>query len=214
MAHAGGKGHGRENSVKAILAVNKYRPDIIELDIRKSKDGFLFCYHGSAPFGLLLGYFLRFLKFSTILKLLNVTTLADVLEVTKNCPIIFCDLWQSNISSEDILEVSAKFRHLRIWVGSRLSRQIRGLKRLRGIDKIVYNRSFWNFSKGANLAKEVGADAIKVFFWQCSEKTFEQLRNVGVDYAVSSFLLSKSRYAKLAERWNSLWIHYDSLDGH
>ena len=42
--------------------------DIIEIDVRKSRDSVLFCFHGGIPFGLISAYFLRFLPWSTIKK--------------------------------------------------------------------------------------------------------------------------------------------------
>lgn len=46
MAHGHSSAQGRENSLDFVKNSLIYKPDIIELDLRKSADGVLFCFHG------------------------------------------------------------------------------------------------------------------------------------------------------------------------
>jgi len=46
MAHAGGRAHGRENTASTVQEALRHSPGIIELDLRRSNDGQLYCYHG------------------------------------------------------------------------------------------------------------------------------------------------------------------------
>src|SRR3989344_5455848 len=106
MAHAGGLSHGRENSVDAVLNSSKYVPDIVEIDVRKTKDNALLCYHGSIPFGLALAQFFCFLTESTIRRLIGqVNTLSDIIESVSVNSILYLDIKDSKINSEDISSV-------------------------------------------------------------------------------------------------------------
>jgi glycerophosphoryl diester phosphodiesterase len=72
MAHKGGTAYGRENSLQAIRRSIEIMPDIIvEVDVRKSRDGVLYCHHGSEPFGIIAASFFSLLSFAQIQKLVG-----------------------------------------------------------------------------------------------------------------------------------------------
>src|SRR6185369_15126605 len=81
-AHAGGRALGRENSLQAVRRSAACTDiDAIEVDVRKSRDGVLYCHHGSVPFGATLVQIFRYLTFLQIQKLTGpLDTLATISE--------------------------------------------------------------------------------------------------------------------------------------
>jgi glycerophosphoryl diester phosphodiesterase len=71
MAHRGGYVYGRENALETVLKALEAGADIIELDVRKSRDGVLYCHHGSMPWGMIAATFFGFLSFARIQKLVG-----------------------------------------------------------------------------------------------------------------------------------------------
>jgi len=92
----------RENSVDVCkMSSAKDYIKIIELDVRKSKDGILYCYHGT-PFQY---YFsLKFPRtFVDLKKKYNIDSLDDVLAVIPESKIICLDIKSRSVTREDIL---------------------------------------------------------------------------------------------------------------
>ncbi len=92
----------RENSKEICeAAAKKDYIKVIEIDVRKSRDGVLYCYHGK---------FLEYVfslkiprKFSRIRKKYRVDTLGEVLSVIPEDKIVFLDIKSKSITKEDIL---------------------------------------------------------------------------------------------------------------
>lgn len=94
----------KENSIDACRAsgVKEYI-DIIELDVRKSKDGVLYCYHGT-----LIEYHvvLKIPKpFSSIREAYKADSLADILDVIPENKSVFLDIKDTSITRDDLLVV-------------------------------------------------------------------------------------------------------------
>jgi len=47
LTHRGGDCFATENSVEAVQQSLRYKPGIIELDVRKNSDGILYCFQGN-----------------------------------------------------------------------------------------------------------------------------------------------------------------------
>src|SRR4051812_19404721 len=91
----------KENSKEiCMISTQKDYVGIIELDIRKSKDGVLYCYHGTP-----LQYHIS-LKAQRLLKELKenykINTLKEILDVIPKEKIVFLDLKDKNINRKDI----------------------------------------------------------------------------------------------------------------
>ncbi len=212
MAHMGGKDHGQENSVEAVTVAQHYCPDIIELDVRKSSDGILYCHHGSVPFGMLFAFFFRFFKFSQISKWTNANTLEEALAAIKGNPIIFLDLRGSMVEPRDLDTILSKFSFAAVWLASRSFAHIRLLKNFFGERFLyVYNLAFLRFNFSMKRAKKEGINIFQIFFWQCTQENINAIKKSGMDYAVCSFFQSRKQYIERAKQWNSLWIYYDDL---
>ena len=212
MAHAGGKKHGKENSVKSVKNCGRYKPDILELDLRKSRDGVLFCYHGFPDFPVFfLAYFLRFLKFKTIKKFLKVDTLKEILDVVNWKTIVFLDIKQTNISGEEIDGICGNY-DLEFWLAFYKFNYFKFLKDdLEDSYKYIYNFGFVNFRRGFKKVKRYGVDAMKIFTWQCSEKNMKLLKDSNSAYTVQPLFTSRKRLKKLIREHGSLWIALDDM---
>lgn len=212
MAHAGGKKHGKENSVKSVKNCGKYKPDILELDLRKSKDGVLFCYHGFPDFPVFfLAYFLRFFKFQTIKRFLKVDILKDVLDAVNWKAIVFLDIKQTNITGDEIDGVCSKYK-MEFWLAFYKFRYFELLKEdLEDSYKYIYNFGFINFKRGFKKVKKNGLDAMKVFTWQCSEKNMKMLNDSNSAYTVQPLFTSRKKMKRLINKYGSLWITLDDM---
>ena len=127
VAHRGGKGHGRENDAETIRKVLKYKPDVIEVDVRKSKDGVLYCYHGSIPLGIALAAFLYHFNFTWIQHLIGRRdTLENILAVIPDKIIVLLDLKDRRITGHELQPLIEERE--RVWVMTSSRRQVRILR--------------------------------------------------------------------------------------
>src|SRR5690348_6086420 len=109
LAHKGffdskSRKHYRENSKEVCrITTTKDYISMIELDIRKSQDGVLYCYHGS----FFQYYFsLRFpRKFSDIKRRYGVDTFMEVAEAISEDKILVLDIKDRSITKEEIFSV-------------------------------------------------------------------------------------------------------------
>lgn len=208
-AHAGGKAHGKPNSVDAILATSHHKPDMIELDLRKSRDGVLYCHHGIIP----LAEFWRLFSFKTIKKLLKVDTFQDVLKAIDSDKILYIDIKQRNINAKDIKQAFEPFHFKTIWIAAFSLKYLDRVKKGLGDKfKYVYNFGFFLFNHSLKRAKEIGIDMHQIFFWQCTDEHLKKIKAAGLDYTLNSYPLSRMKYERLAKKINSYYIYYGNLE--
>ena len=162
MFHGRSSVYGKPNSVESITEVLKYKVDIIELDVRKSRDGILYCFHG-----VWFAWMLKYFNFEFIKNNLGVNTLEEVLKVIIIKKIIFLDIKDKRITAEDLKKTCVKF-DLNYWIAGYNLWYLGQLKSVLKNYKFVYNFSFFNFKRGIEEAKKQGVNIIKVFRWQLS----------------------------------------------
>src|SRR3989338_2361647 len=103
----------KENSKDVCkISTTKDYIGIIELDVRKSKDGVLYCYHGT-----LMQYWFGLkdsAKFVDIKKKYGVDSLEEILQVITDDKTIFLDIKSKAITKEDILNAleGKKFKEI------------------------------------------------------------------------------------------------------
>jgi len=136
LAHRGGKAHGRENDAETITRALAYKPDIVEVDVRKSKDGVLYCHHGSVPLGVSVAQLYRFFTFAKITRMLGKRdTLEKILEVIPEDVVVCLDLKDKRITSSELLAV---IRHTRpVWVVVYSMKHLTELRQAMG-DRVAY----------------------------------------------------------------------------
>lgn len=203
MIHGNSKVFGKPNSSFLITESLKHNIDIIELDVRKSKDGILYCYHGG-----LSAFFLKYFSFQFLENKLQVEKLEDVLIKIKMGKIIFLDIKGKNIGSKDF-QILSKY-NLEFWLAGYNLKYLNSLKRDFGSKfSYIYNFSFFNFKRGLEKAKKFNIDTFKIFWWQCNDKNIELLKKNRIAYVIHPWLMSKEKYDKLLGKYGSLWVALD-----
>ena len=119
LAHAGGSPKFPENSVLAIEEGLKYHPDLVEIDVRMSIDGVLYCYHGPKMLYPIFHLF-PFLPFWLIRFLTRADTLEVCLSIFQGKTTgVFLDFKQDNIHPNRIEALRKQFDIQNVWIGSR-----------------------------------------------------------------------------------------------
>jgi hypothetical protein len=202
----------RENSVDVCrLSTMKDYIGIIELDLRKSKDGVLYCYHGS-----LIEYYydLKFPKdFSSIKAKYNVNSLAEILDVIGADKTIFLDIKDSCISKEDILNAFSKKKFKEVILGNR---SVSFLSRFNGMSsefvKILNGNIFCNFYNLKKLKRDNFKYFEVVFPFQISKKIINAVEKSGMQFRCAGlFFLSKAGYWNTIEKYGIKHISSDFI---
>ncbi|KKW42093.1 MAG: Glycerophosphoryl diester phosphodiesterase [Candidatus Magasanikbacteria bacterium GW2011_GWA2_56_11] len=211
MLHAGGRGHGKENSLAAMREGLTYRPDILELDIRQSRDGVLFCYHGFNPVSFVAAYFLRFLRFSFIQKIIRVNALTELIAEIPPTVITFLDIKDRHIPAKRIETACA--RHAGpVWLAAYSVPYLHSLRRQLGKRfTYVFNFSFLHLEKGIEAAAKAGTDIIKLRAAQCRPEIIEKLGQQGLRFAIHPAGLTAKRYLQLLKEVGSAWVCVDDM---
>jgi hypothetical protein len=213
MAHGGGLGHGRENSVEAIREALKYNPDIVEIDIRKSRDGILYLHHGSIPFGVFAAQFFGFLKFDWIQRFVGkLDNLQAGIEAVPSSVDVYLDLKSTNITSADLKSLISGKRN--IWVTAYSVPQLSELRSGLGEDFVyVLNRPLvW--VRVREILKLVGlVDMVQIGRWQWSHVVISDIESKGIACHLAHWFLDvdQQREKQTASAWQGVYLHYDDL---
>jgi glycerophosphoryl diester phosphodiesterase len=148
-AHAGGKGSGKENHLTTIQESLKSSYDEIEVDVRKSHDGIVYCHHGSVPFGVILSQILHWFPYLTILRMLGATSLlAEIVPVIPSEIGLYLDVKESQVTAEDLKKALKECRATRIWIACYSHTQLASIKEQLGDGYIyVFNTPYVSPSK-------------------------------------------------------------------
>ena len=205
----GGGVLGKDNSLEGILKVLEYEPDIIELDVRISSDGVLYCFHGSIPWGVTMAkYFFRFISFNKIKFIRShISSLVDILCRIPSEVDVFLDIKNSHIGSQDILNAIYKSHYRgQIWIGSGL----RNLSRLRqglGEDYIYYLNYYFPIRFKRIIRQVRGrVDVIELPEALASAENLNLIRQAGVVAQVSSFNEGDKRKTSLTLKYGNICL--------
>lgn len=208
MAHAGGMAHGRENSIEAVRKSLEYGADIIELDVRKSRDGIIFCYHGFGMFVFYLAFLLRFVRFSTVKRFIEVSTLEEILSAIDRDCVVYLDVKDSNTDPRALFDLCSRF-DFSFWVGGlRLKFLERASKVFVGSKyKLCFSWGFFlRFWGPFKAARRLNLVPYKLFPWQCTAKKIAALRRANMDFFIEPMLISNARYVELLAKYGTPWI--------
>ncbi|MSU44997.1 hypothetical protein EXS45_02345 [Candidatus Nomurabacteria bacterium] len=204
----------RENSKEVCqISSKKDYISIIELDVRKSKDGILYCYHGS----FFEYYFsLRTLRsFSDIEKKYGIDSLAEILKVITQDKILLLDIKDKSITKADILEVleGKKFKEVVLGNTSSSTSFLDHFNDLpEGFVKIMNGNIFCKFYDLKKL-REKGYKYFEVVFpFQINRKIIENASNNGLKFSCAPlFFLSKESYLRKIDKYNIKRISSDFI---
>lgn len=207
MAHAGGMEHGPENSLQAVKACLKFKPDIIELDVRRSRDNILFCYHGFGIFVYFLAYFLRYLQFTTIKKLFKIDSLEEILEIVKQPAIIYLNLKDYNIRADQIDILHQQYRHLEFWLGMSDNKKVAELKKT--LKNEYQFHCTWpniiSFKQALKNSLKNDLHSIKLLPWQCTKKNLNLVKAHKLDHIIEPIFITNKKFAELSKKHGSLY---------
>src|SRR3989338_9413988 len=192
----------RENSKDVCkVATTKDYIGIIELDVRKSKDGVLYCYHGT-----LMQYWFGLkdsAKFVDIKKKYGVDSLEEILQVITDDKTIFLDIKSKAITKEDILNALEGKKFKEIILGSTGLFSVSFLERFRNMPaqfvKAMNGNIFCNFCNLKKLKDENYKYFEVVFPFQISKKLIENVKGSGLEFRCAGlfFLNGKSYFSKI-----------------
>lgn len=203
----------RENSKDVCkISTTKDYIGIIELDVRKSKEGVLYCYHGT-----LLKYWFGFIfsqKFSDIKKKYEVDSLEEILEVITEDKTIFLDLKSKSITREDILNALEGKKFKEIILGNTGLFSVSFLERFYNMPnqfvKAMNGNIFCNFYNLKKLKEKNYKYFEVVFPFQINKKLVENVKKNGLEFRCAGlfFRNGKSYWSKI----NKYGIQHVSSD--
>lgn len=208
MAHKGGSAHGRENAIDTIKRALAYRPDIIEVDVRKSRDGIMYCHHGSEPWGTLMAAFFGLLPFRQIQRLAGQRdTLKEILAVIPEDTLVYLDLKDPWIVASDLRPIITGRKG--IWVAP--FGTVRWLKRLRAG---LGDEHAYSFNRPCIFPRHVAkrlarqADMIQFCRWSWNRETLDAIEGSGVACHMVEWFISRKRYltSMPLSRWHGLFL--------
>ena len=206
-----------ENSVAAVRAGLLAHPAILEVDVRQSRDGLLYCYHGSLLFMLLYRCFFRFLSFRTLqLFLPHLALLSDITPLFSPSVILDVDLKDHRISALALQHALRGCRSRKIWLATTSLFHLSSLRVTLGDKRFVYrfNRPLLFFSFDLLRARDAGADIVFLWWWHTTPRHLAALTSVGLLYALYPYGLSRKAYLRRVHQINSLFICYRDLARH
>lgn len=202
----------RENS-KDVCAVSTRKDyiGIIELDVRKSKDGVLYCYHGT----FIQYYFtLRFPRdFSVLKKKYSVEALAKILDVITEDKIVFLDIKDVSINRADIFDAFADKRFKQVIIGHRSVSFLKRFYRMpREFVKIINGNVFCNFYNIGDLRRDNFRYFEVVFPFQVRSKIIERVKKNNLEFRCAGlFFFSKESYWRKINKYNIKHISSDFI---
>jgi len=202
----------RENSKEVCeLATKKDYVDIIELDVRKSKDGIIYCYHGNWFFYNISSKFPK--DFSTLKQKYNVDSLKDVLSVIIEDKIIFLDIKDTNVTREDILSCFKNKKLKKIILGNKSPSYLKRFYSMpNNFVKIFNGNIFCKFYNLKKLKKDNFRYFEVVFPFQISNDIIKKTRDNSPEFRCASlFFKNKKSYFKKINKYNVKHITSDFL---
>ncbi len=195
----------RENS-KEVCEVSSQKDyiQIIELDVRKSADGVLYCFHGN----FFQYYFvLKIVKsFSALRKKYGVDRLDEILAVLPENKSIFLDLKSESITKADILDVFADRKFKEIIIGNTAA-SVASLDRFddmpRGFVKIMNGNIFCKFYNLKKLRDKNYKYFEVVFPFQVSRTIIRKVIENGMEFRCAGlFFRNKESYWNKINKYN------------
>lgn len=210
MAHKGIYNKEQENSIEAVKKSLNHGAEIIELDIRKSSDGTLFCYHGNS-----FQYLFPRLSFKKeICKLKNkfpcLSTLEDIAKLVGNKSILFLDIKDYSIDLKEIKKALKVTKLKEVWIAARSLNYLRKLGKLPKMWKKVCNSGVWFLKARIKEVFNSGLYGIELMPWDFTKNNINELKNNGIEVAVISWFYPKNYYFRKCFKEQALWVHsYD-----
>ncbi len=200
---------GNSKEVCAISTTKDYIT-IIELDLRKSKDGILYCYHGTP-----VQYFFT-LKFSwtfqKVQKKYRVNSLEEILDIVTEDKIIFLDIKDATITKEDLQSVFGNKNFKEVILGNKSVAFLDEFKDMPPcFTKILNGNIFCNFYDLIKLRSHGFKYFEVVFPFQLRQKVIDKVAKAGLEFRCSGLFFTKERYWRQIQKYNIKHISSDFI---
>lgn len=202
----------RENS-KEVCAISTTKDyiKIIELDVRKSKDGILYCYHGN--FFQYYFYLKIPRNFSELKKKYGVDSLEEILKVITEDKTLLLDIKDKSITKEDIIKdlSGKKFKEVILGNTSFSTSFLKDFKDMPdGFVKIMNGNIFCNFYNLKKLKSEGYKYFEVVFPFQVRKGVVDRTSSNGLELSFPSlFFLGARSYWNKINKFNIKRINSD-----
>ncbi|HLC52695.1 MAG TPA: glycerophosphodiester phosphodiesterase family protein [Candidatus Nanoarchaeia archaeon] len=205
MAHRGGDCFATENSLEAIQQSLRYQPDIIEIDVRKSTDGVIYCYHGQALEFILPGIFFKKTFSELKMKYPTIVTLKEIVSVVADKCVLFVDVKDNSIPSEELVEELKQLS--KVYLASQSLKFLEKLPPLPFNWKTVCNGGVWLLTN-KKYSKIISSrvNILELFWWDFSRSNLNQLKENQIETALASWLLPQKLYLNECFSKNSAWV--------
>lgn len=205
MAHRGGNCFATENSLEAIQQSLKHNPDIIEIDVRKSTDGVIFCYHGNIREFLFPDIYFKKPYSKIQKKYPTVVRLSEIASHVADKCILFVDIKDLSITGHELMDELKSLSKVYI-----ASQNLNYLEKLPPIPldwKKVCNGGIL-FLNNQNLSQLVNSNLniIELFWWNFSNHQINLLRNNNIEAALAHWFLPQRIYLKHCFSKKSAWV--------
>jgi len=211
MAHRGGTEFGPDNSLEAIKVSLEKGYDMIELDLRKSKAGVIFCFHGSSSQFVLYKILFKHLTFEQFKKKFPfVTTLREIIETINNRANIFLDIKDEDITEDELLEIFKGIETREVILARIKLDYLKKFKKLPA-NWIKVQNGASVFKPNLNDLNEAGVKIWESMIWGYTKNNIKLLKENGIEAQPVSWFMSKTKYFNLCKRDNTVWFNTDRL---
>ncbi|KKU55462.1 MAG: hypothetical protein UX77_C0011G0002 [Parcubacteria group bacterium GW2011_GWA1_47_11] len=198
----------RENSLEVFKAATaKDYIQVIELDIRKSKDGIVYCYHGNIWEYIFLLKLRR--PFAKLKEKYGVSPLAEILKVISPDKVIVLDIKDTSVTKEDILSAFWGKRFEEVIIGNK---SVSYLKRFSDMP-----REFVKMLNGNALSifydlKRLKEDNFKyleiTFPFLATKKMLKSIPESGLEFVgfPAVIFLSEKRYVRAIKKYKLRYV--------
>ncbi len=202
----------RTNSKEVCEASSKKdHVGVIELDVRKSSDGVLYCFHGN-----LFQYNVA-LRFSKSLKQLQeqygVHTLEEILNVITPDKIVFLDIKDDAITKEDILNSFKKKTFKEVILGNKSPSLLQKFSDMpENFFKILNGNIFCNFYDLEKLKKQRFKYLEVVFPCQIHKDSVGKTEKLGMEFSCAPlFFLGPRSYWRKIQKYGIKHVSSDFI---
>ncbi len=202
-----------DSAMACKISGNNDSVGIIEIDIRKSKDGVLYCYHGNLfEYYVLLHFFKKPMAF--LRKKYKVNTLSAILDVIDDDKILFLDIKDTDVTRADILNEfdGRKFREVML-----ANKSPRFLKRFNNMPSCFVKRFNGNVFCDFYNPKKLKQDGFKyfevVFPFQLNSWNVRRIREAGLELCTSGmFFLNRRAYWNKIKNYDVKYVISDHIE--
>ncbi len=198
----------RENSLEVVkIASSKDYIQAIEIDVRKSSDGILYCYHGT------LWQYIFLLKiprsFATLQKKYHVATLKDILNAISTDKIIALDIKDTKIKREDVLNAFAGKKFKEVVIGNKSVSYLKQFKNMPPEFTKMFNGNILSVFYDLKKLREDNFKYFEIVFpFLATKNILRKIKENGLEWIgfPAVIFFSKKSYLKCVQKYSIKYL--------